>query len=174
MMSPHRIVVGVAPEQELDPEVTLFIGTWSVSAYGAVQTYFMPYEHAELVKLATNAMRATIITYINEVNEYLQEYEKGQPGNRDAIMGTLLNPKNVLSTWEGGQWGIDTSKIGQPYDGKCLPKDTDHLAKGFPCKNAMNIFEVVEILNQTRKMLKDKKNNKSSDSPLDDPSGDFP
>jgi hypothetical protein len=101
-----------------------------------------------------------------------KKYEKGQPGNRDGIMGTLLNPKNVLSTCEGGQWGTDVSKVGQPYGGKCLPKDTEHLAKGFPCKNAMNIFEIVEILNQTRKMLNNKK--ESSDSSTDVPSGDSP
>jgi hypothetical protein len=90
-----------------------------------------------------------------------KKYEKGQPGNRDAIMGTLLNPKNVLSTWEGGQWGTDVSKVGQPY-GKCLPKDTDHLARGFPCKNAVNLFEIVAIINHTRKILKQK--NKSGES----------
>jgi UDP-glucose 6-dehydrogenase len=161
--SPHRILLGVAPEQEVDPEARLFISSWANEAYGTIQTYFLPYEHAELVKLATNALRGTAITFYNEINEYLQEYEKGQPGNRDAIMGTLLNPKNVLSTWEGGQWGIDASKIGQPYGGKCIPKDTDHLAKGFPIKNAINIFEIVDIINQTRKLLK--MQSKSSDNP---------
>jgi hypothetical protein len=101
-----------------------------------------------------------------------KKYENGQPGNRDAIMGTLLNPKNVLSTWEGGQWGIDTSKVGQPHGGKCLPKDTDHLAKGFPCKNAINIFEVIDIINQTRKLLKAQKpkHSGSSSSSSDKPS----
>jgi UDPglucose 6-dehydrogenase len=164
--SQHRILLGVAPEQDIDPVALLFINSWANEAYGAVQTYILPYEHAELVKLCTNALRGTVITFFNEVNEYLQEYERGQPGNRDAIIGTLLNPKNVISTWEGGQWGTDTSKLGEPYGGKCIPKDVDHLAKGFPVRNAINIFEVVDIINQARKVLKfQPKSNSSSDNP---------
>jgi hypothetical protein len=102
MTSPHRIVLGVVPEQPLDPEVELFIGTWSVSAYGAVQTYFMPYEHAELVKLATNALRATITTYFNGVNEYLEEYGKGQPGNSLGVYGQSDSNVGVYGTSNAG------------------------------------------------------------------------
>jgi hypothetical protein len=101
--------------------------------------------------------------FFNEINEYLQEYEKGQPGNRDAIIRNLLSPKNVLSTWEGGQWGIDPNKIGEPYGGKCIPKDVEHLAKGFPIRNAINIFEVVDIINQTRKLLRNQRKSSSDD-----------
>jgi len=88
------------------------------------KTYFTTPTTAEMIKLVSNALRSLMISFWNEL--YLLSMDI--PFNIREL-AEAADPGKVIGEWEGGHWG--TRYFGQPYGGKCLPKDTQHLIKLF-------------------------------------------
>lgn len=75
---------------------------------------------AEIIKLATNAIRYHSIQFWNDIYSLLMSHDETR--HLDAVI-KLLNPSKVLCEWEGGEWGWKKEKFGSPPAGACLPRD---------------------------------------------------
>lgn len=97
---------------------------------------------SELVKLASNSLRAVNISFWNEMHQLCKKV-----GADIEMLAEAANPGKVLNEWEGGRWG--TKFFNKPYDGECLPKDMKHLITAFVL-NGLNpkILEVAEEINE--------------------------
>jgi len=71
---------------------------------------------SEAVKVVTNNLRATVITFWNEESEYLSKL-----GIDIHEVAKLVQQGKTIDEWEGGKWGVRF--FGLPFGGKCLPKD---------------------------------------------------
>jgi UDPglucose 6-dehydrogenase len=91
---------------------------------------------SELAKLAANAYLSTLITFWNEM------YELTVKLNVDIRELAEL----VCSDHRISRYG--TAKFGEPFGGKCLPKDLDYLINSFKqCNSNPILFEAVKIFN---------------------------
>jgi len=88
---------------------------------------------SELVKITSNSLRATIITFWNEINQLSSKLKLNT-----TEIASLVDQVNTIGFWEGGNWG--TKFFGKKYNGKCLPKDIDHLINIFQENNIMPIL----------------------------------
>jgi UDPglucose 6-dehydrogenase len=95
---------------------------------------------SELAKLVSNAYLSTLITFWNEV--FLLT-EKLKVDVREVA-------ELVCSDHRMSRYG--TSKFGEPFKGKCLPKDLMHLINVFK-KHGLNplLFESVKKINDDLK-----------------------
>lgn len=91
---------------------------------------------SETVKLVANAYLSTLITFWNEINE----------------LTTLLNidinevAKAVTADTRISRYG--TMKFGEPFNGKCLPKDMNHLINSFHTEGLNPLlFETINTFN---------------------------
>jgi len=97
---------------------------------------------SELVKLATNALRATAITFWNEIHELSKRL-----GISTEEVAEITNQAKTLGEWEGGKWGVKF--FGKPYGGKCLPKDVRQMIEAFRNRNLNPLlFEAIERVNR--------------------------
>lgn len=87
------------------------------------------FETAEMVKLATNAFYAMKVTFANELNDLCKKMKIGYDGVKDLL---AINPRIGSSERDNQKRDVHLriAQDGQPgYGGKCLPKDTKHLAQ---------------------------------------------
>jgi len=97
---------------------------------------------SELVKLTTNALRATAITFWNEVHELSKRL-----GISTEEVAEMVDQAKTLGEWEGGRWGVKF--FGRPYGGKCLPKDVKQMIEAFRNRNLNPLlFEAIEKVNE--------------------------
>jgi len=92
--------------------------------------------NSELIKLANNAYLSTLITFWNEINELCDKL------NIDSkeISNIILHDPRISN------YGCDF--FGEPYGGKCLPKDMDHIIEGFRSQGLNpKLFEACENFN---------------------------
>lgn len=87
------------------------------------------YEEAELLKLATNAFYAMKVTFANEISDYCEK-----AGIRYQAVKNLMSANPRIGSHPDDNQGQDVhlrvSQDGKPgYGGKCLPKDTNQLAR---------------------------------------------
>jgi len=83
---------------------------------------------SEIIKIVTNCLRATMISFWNEVHELCRVL------NVDTkTVAEVVNPAKAIGEWEGGDWG--TRFFGKPFGGKCLPKDLQHLILALESNN---------------------------------------
>jgi nucleotide sugar dehydrogenase len=114
VLSPSRIVIGQCCPKH---------GSVLIDIYRRINApiYVTDTTTSEMVKIASNALRAFNITFWNNIFNLAQALSINV---RDVA--DLADPVKVLGEWEGGKWG--TKLFGKPYDGKCLPKDMNILA----------------------------------------------
>lgn len=92
---------------------------------------------SELIKLTANAYLSTLITFWNEINELCQKLNLDTKTISDAVGH---DPR--IS-------GYGRKFFGEPYGGKCLPKDVRHLISGFH-SHGLNpkLFDACESFNE--------------------------
>jgi UDP-glucose 6-dehydrogenase len=137
--SPGRIVIGTSSGSCPQGYVLSLTTRWAIK-YGA-KIYCLSYEEAEIVKLGTNALRALAISFYNEIYYISKKY--GADHNK---IFDILSPTEILDNLEGGRWGRRKELAGKPFDGKCLPKDLDHIASASTLRSS--IFRAIKSLNR--------------------------
>jgi UDPglucose 6-dehydrogenase len=129
MLHPDRIVIG---------ECCPTHGQQLSELYQRVQKPILRTTPAvsETIKLVSNAYLSTLITFWNEINE----------------LTTQLNvdikevAKGVTADARISRYG--TMKFGEPFDGKCLPKDMKHLINSFHAEGLNPLlFEAIKRYN---------------------------
>jgi len=104
------------------------------------RTYITDPTTSELVKLTVNALRATVITFWNEIHELATALRLNTMEVAD-----LVDQVRTIGTWEGGNWG--TRFFGKSYGG-CLPKDIDQLIDMFlQCGLSPTLFQAIKTFN---------------------------
>jgi len=97
---------------------------------------------SELAKLAVNALRSTVITFWNEMDELCGALDLDV-----KELAKIVETDKTIGDYEGGNWG--TRFFGVPFGGKCLPKDLRQLIEVFRSRQLnLLIFEVVEAYNK--------------------------
>jgi UDPglucose 6-dehydrogenase len=92
---------------------------------------------SEAIKLVANAYLSTLITFWNEVNELTTQL------NIDIhdVAQAVTADKRI------SRYG--TIKFGEPFDGKCLPKDMNHLINSFHAEGLNPLlFEAINTFNK--------------------------
>ncbi len=101
----------------------------------------------ELIKLVSNSLRAVNISFWNQLYLLCRQVDADI-----KIVAEAADSGKVLGEWEGGKWG--TKRFGEPYDGKCLDKDLDHLFKAFcECGVDPSILEATKKFNEQLKEM---------------------
>ncbi|MCW4008934.1 MAG: NAD(P)-binding domain-containing protein [Candidatus Bathyarchaeota archaeon] len=115
VLKPSRVVIGQCCARH---------GSVLLEIYRSLQApiYVTDPTTSEMVKLASNTLRAVNITFWNIIHGLATEL---LVDTRDVA--DMADPVKVLGEWEGGGWGV--KMFGRPYDGKCLPKDMNMLAE---------------------------------------------
>jgi len=91
-----------------------------------VSTYITDPTTSELAKITVNALRATIITFWNQINKLAISL------NIDTNkLAEIVDTAKSIGKYEGGNWGTKAELFGKPYGGKCLPKDIKQLISTF-------------------------------------------
>lgn len=141
---PHRIILGL-PNADLINDKRYqafyeFAKSYATKTGALIKVY--KYETAEIIKLATNGIRATLILLYNELFKIAKEFQCEEEF-KNAIKD-VLNIINV-TTWERDSypWGNNPDLLGLAFSGSCLPKDVGHL------KKYSKFFEIVGELNET-------------------------
>lgn len=150
-LRPDRIVLGGLDDRSLDTMAAAY------SAFSGVPTVRVNPRTAEMIKYASNALLATMISLSNEL------------ANLAAALGGVDIPAAMeglhLSrylTIQGNQGEIVTAPLssflypGCGYGGSCLPKDTRALiSQGAELGSPMRVLEAVDRVNteQPSKML---------------------
>lgn len=141
IVNPSRIVIGACCEDHKNLLTTL---------YGSVgkPLYVTDSTTSETAKLVANCIRAVTITFWNDLF-FLCE----KTGANIKDISEISDTAKVIGEYEGGKWG--QKFFGEPYTGKCLPKDMKQLIKVFQ-SNGLNshILEASEQSNAV--LLKDK------------------
>jgi UDPglucose 6-dehydrogenase len=92
---------------------------------------------SELVKLTTNAYLSMLITFWNEIHRLTQKIR----------LNIQEVSKIVSSDSRVSKYGL--TKFGEPFSGKCLPKDLDQLIEVFRIKGLNPIlFESIKLFNE--------------------------
>lgn len=102
---------------------------------------------SELIKLATNAYLSTLITFWNEIDELCNKLNI----DTKRVSNIIAHDPRISN------YGCDF--FGQPYGGKCLPKDISHLITAFHI-HGLNpkLFEACENFNKHLEKQKKKDN----------------
>jgi UDP-glucose 6-dehydrogenase len=138
---PQRVLLGLPTGSNNDESYAPFIEFAKLYSLkvGAIFK-LVTYETAELIKLATNGIRACLITLYNELFRVAKNYEVEQ-----EFINCLPDALDItkVATWEREYypWGNDPNLIGKPYAGSCLPKDVRYL------KYYSKLFELLDLLN---------------------------
>jgi UDPglucose 6-dehydrogenase len=91
---------------------------------------------SETIKLVSNAYLSTLITFWNEINELTTQLD----------IDINMVAKAVTADTRISQYG--TMKFGEAFDGKCLPKDMNHLINGFYAEGLNPLlFEAINTFN---------------------------
>ena len=101
--------------------------------------YFVDDRTAEIAKLALNAFAATKISFANEIKRICDEVG----ADSEKIMEILRSDKRCAPEY--------TKPTGNPYGGKCLPKDTREL---MGCSSKSILLRAVEEVNEQIKKEK--------------------
>ena len=97
---------------------------------------------SELAKLVVNALRSTIITFWNEMNELCSALDLDV-----KELAKIVETDKAIGVYEGGNWG--TRFFGVPFGGMCLPKDLRQLVEVFRSRQLNPLlFEVIEAYNK--------------------------
>jgi UDPglucose 6-dehydrogenase len=98
---------------------------------------------SELAKITINSLRATIITFWNQINTLARSL------NVDTSeLAEIVDTANTIGKYEGGNWGTKVELFGKPYGGKCLPKDIKQLINTFKeVQLEDSLFTTVEDIN---------------------------
>ena len=129
-MNPDRIVIGAA-----DPVIAELVASLHKGVDGPVQT--MSIASAEMVKLASNALLATKITFINEIAAVCEATGADVEEVAAAVgMDHRLGPHFL--------------KAGLGYGGSCFPKDSRALRamasnSGYPFQLLSAVIEVNDL-----------------------------
>jgi nucleotide sugar dehydrogenase len=92
---------------------------------------------SEIIKLVSNAYLSTLITFWNEISSL---------AHRNGV--DVMTVSNGV-TLDSRMSKYGTVKFGEPFDGKCLPKDLRHLIEAFHMVGLRSpIFESVEKINE--------------------------
>jgi len=128
--NPDRIVIG---------QCCSFHGNMLSNFYSPLHkpTYITDTTTSELVKLASNAYLSMLITFWNELHELSQKM-----GLDTHEVSRLVSSDRRISKY-------GTTKFGEPFSGKCLPKDLDQLIAVFR-NNGLNpiLFESIKLFNE--------------------------
>ncbi len=140
--NPDRIVLS-GNAKLLDYVQDLY--SWAVGAK-IIRTDF---RSAEIGKLAHNAFIALKVTFTNTM-EIISE---SSGANADDVMKIVYSDRRVANS-------AHLVPHKGPYDGKCVPKDTDELINAFgnQAKLLMVVEEINNNLTQTLDRLKESKN----------------
>lgn len=135
-------------EEIIDPNATV-IGECCQEHGDLLESFYRPIGKpivrvgtitSELVKLTTNAYLSTLITFWNEINELCQKL------NLDPKTVSDIISRDPRISVYGHKF------FGEPYGGKCLPKDTRHLISNFrSCELNPKLFEACETFNEELK-----------------------
>ncbi len=117
VMKPSRVVIGECCAEHGDMLRKFYE---PLNSY----TYMTDSTTSEVIKLVSNSFRAVTITFWNEIAILC-----ANKGIDVKEVSNICDSAKLIGEWEGGQWG--TKYFGQPYDGKCLPKDIRHLINTF-------------------------------------------
>jgi len=129
VMNPDRVVIGQCCEAH---------GQLLFNLYSPLKRriFLTTPTTSELTKLVSNAYLSTLITFWNEIAELAKKLD--------------LDVKEVaeLVTTDHRMSRYGTVRFGEPFDGKCLPKDLNHLINTFKSVdcNPM-LFEAVRQFN---------------------------
>jgi nucleotide sugar dehydrogenase len=92
---------------------------------------------SETVKLVSNAYLSTLITFWNEINELATQLNIDI---RDVAQAVTADQR--ISRY-------GTMKFGEPFDGRCLPKDMNHLINSFHAEGLNPLlFEAINTFNK--------------------------
>jgi len=140
-LSPSRIVIGTCCSAHSQILLDLYL------PMGRPIVFTTP-TLSELAKLAVNSLRASIITYWNEMDELCKKLDVST-----EELAKIVQTDKSIGEFEGGSWG--TRFFGEPFGGKCLPKDLVQLIGSFRDQGLNPLFfEAVESYNK-RKEVKD-------------------
>lgn len=114
---PSRVVIGQCCEKHGAQLKKLYAPT-------GAPIYITDPTTSELAKLTVNVIRATMISFWNEIHTLAK-----QSGVDTAELAKLVDARKTLFYYEGGKWG--TKFYGKKFGGKCLPKDLDHMLQLF-------------------------------------------
>ena len=133
VLNPDRIIIGQCCKKHTEKLVALYAPINKPIFVTDTTT-------SEAVKLLSNSYLATLITFWNEASELAEKLD--------------LNVKEVaeLVCADNRMSGYGTSKFGEPFGGKCLPKDLRNLIQAFRGNDSNPIlFEALEALNEKLK-----------------------
>lgn len=130
VLNPDRIIIGSCCEGH----VSLLSKLYAPLKKPVLVTSPMA---SELAKLVSNSYLATLITFWNEINEITQRLE----------LSVEEEARLVCSDTRMSSYG--THKFGEPFEGKCIPKDLDYLIQNFR-SNDLNpvLLEAVKAFNR--------------------------
>jgi UDPglucose 6-dehydrogenase len=144
-MGPDRIVLGTEDPRTLELLERLY------ADFGGARVRTTP-TTAETIKLASNALLATMISFANELADYATELE-----DVDVADVTRAVHLSRYLTVEGGRQGAATAPLasyieaGCGFGGSCLPKDLAALARHARGLGApMELLEAAERVNKGR------------------------
>ena len=128
-VNPDRIIIGQCCEEHAEKLVALY-------APMNKPIFVTDTATSEAVKLLSNAYLATLITFWNEANELAEK------------LGLNISEVAELTCADSRMSVYGTAKFGEPFGGKCLPKDLRNLIRAYR-ENGSNpiLFEAVEALN---------------------------
>ena len=130
VLNPDRIVIG---------ECCPIHGQKLAEVYHSMQKpIFRTTSHiTETVKLVSNAYLSTLITFWNEVNELTTQLKIDIHDVAQAVTADTRISR------------YGTMKFGEPFDGKCLPKDMNHLINNFHAEGLNPLlFEAINTFNK--------------------------
>ena len=144
-MQPDRVVLGTDDPQTLATLEQLYEG------FGGARVRTTP-TAAETIKLASNALLATLISFANEVADLASA--RGDVDAAEVLRGLHLSRYLTLQDESGGSVTAPLAAYLEPgcgFGGSCLPKDLAALHRyarriGSP----MEVLEAVDRVNQRR------------------------
>ena len=132
-VNPDRIIIGQCCKEHSEKLVSLY-------APMNKQIFVTDTTTSEAVKLLSNSYLATLITFWNEANELAEK------------LGLNIDEVAKLVCADSRMSVHGTAKFGEPFDGKCLPKDLRNLIQAYRGNGSNPIlFEAVEKLNEKLK-----------------------
>lgn len=111
-VNPDRIIIGQCCREHAEKMVALY-------APMNKPIFVTDNTTSEAVKLLSNAYLATLITFWNEANELAEK------------LGLNISEVAELTCSDSRMSDHGTAKFGEPFGGKCLPKDLRKLIRAF-------------------------------------------
>lgn len=134
-----------SPEEIMNPSM-IIIGECCQRHGDLLESFYKPINKpifrvnsnmSELIKLTDNAYLSTLITFWNEINELCNKLNI----NTEEISKIILHDPRI------SDYGCKF--FGEPYEGKCLPKDINYLIECFHNQGINpKLFEACESINK--------------------------